>query len=288
MHADPDRPSRRRKYVVLVLVLVLLLAAALVAGIVRGHDAQRRPGARAGDPTALTGRTALRSTTAGSEGPARTAAATPGAPPAPDQDGGTRRARRSESAGVVRIVVSRGRAGATATGIVLTRRGRIVTNRHVVAGADRIEITVMSTGRRYRARVVGTDRRHDVAVLRALGASGMRRVRVDRTALHVGQRVTAVGDAGGLRSHLTAAPGRIRSLDRRFVAPATPAEPAETLDGVDEVTCDVSPGDSGGPTYDGQGAVVAMTTGAVRYGAEPGGVVIPIATVLRAVRAIVG
>lgn len=280
------RPYGMHRYVGIGAALAAVLAVVLVAGFLdRGHG--DGPGASPTEWAAGPSLPALPAVppTSGSTPSSRSR---PSRPPGPGVDGGTRRATRAESIGVVRIVVSRGDAGATATGMVLTSAGRVLTNRHVVAGASRIEVTVIATGRRYAARLVGSDRRHDVAVLRIVGAAGLRTVHRDRTALRIGQHVTAVGDGGGSPTHLTAAPGRVRSLDRRFIAPATAHEQAEALNGVDEVTCDVSLGDSGGPTYDRWGAVVAMTTGMVRYGREPVGIVIPISTVMRSVGRIVG
>ena len=51
------------------------------------------------------------------------------------------------------------------TGMVLTADGEVVTNHHVVEGATSVKVTVMSTGRHYAAKVVGTDSADDVAVL---------------------------------------------------------------------------------------------------------------------------
>lgn len=211
-------------------------------------------------------------------------------PPGLGVDGGTRRALLSELDGVVRLVVLRPdpTKGSAGTGMVLTSGGLVVTNRHVVAGGRIIRAILPRTGHTYDARLVGSDRRTDVAVLRLVGAHGLSPVRPDRSRWRVGQKVVVVGDAGGGSGSLTAAPGRVRSLDRRFVAPPADGQPGETLRGVAEVTSDVARGDSGGPTYDLSGHVVGMTTGKIVVGGHVGGISVPIADVLGAVARIDG
>lgn len=167
----------------------------------------------------------------------------------------------------------------------MSSSGTVVTNRHVVAGATDVQVTVMATGRSYAAQVVGSSRSTDVALLHLLGAARLTPVHLGSAALAVGDHVIVVGDAGGRADRLTAAPGRVRSLHRRFVAPSGD-EPGETLHGVVELTCDVALGDSGGATLDTRGAVLGMTTGMVKYGDEPGGITIPIGSVLQAVHRI--
>ena len=79
----------------------------------------------------------------------------------------TRAATSAEEVGVVDIttVLNYGEAAAAGTGIVLTPSGEILTNNHVVDGATKITVTVVSTGTSYSASVVGTDPTDDVAVL---------------------------------------------------------------------------------------------------------------------------
>ena len=98
---------------------------------------------------------------------------------------------------------------AAGTGMVLTSDGEVVTNHHVVDGATSVKVKVMTTGKTYTARVVGTDAKDDVAVLQLVGASGLSTVTPDADGITVGDAVTAVGDANGTVDHLTAAGGTL-------------------------------------------------------------------------------
>ena len=65
-------------------------------------------------------------------------------------------------------------AAAAGTGMVLTSNGEILTNNHVIDGATSITATVVTTGKTYTAKVVGTDVTEDVAVIQLQGASGLK------------------------------------------------------------------------------------------------------------------
>ena len=188
--------------------------------------------------------------------------------------------------GLVRIVVSVGNdgRGETSTGMVLRSDGEVVTNNHGVAGATAVQATVMSTGRTYTARVVATDARRDVALLRLEAASGLARVALARRDAAVGDRVTVVGDAHGLRSTFTAATGTVLARNQTLVARATHTARRERLTGLVLSTCNVISGESGGPTYDAHGRVVGMTTAAVRNSHGLDGVAIPRGTLRAIVR----
>jgi S1-C subfamily serine protease len=195
---------------------------------------------------------------------------------------GTRAATSDEVSGLVRIhsTLNYGEGEAAGTGMILSSDGVVVTNHHVVAGSTSLEATDMATGRTYRAEVVGTDARADVAVLHLEDASGLDTVRTDTSGVRVGDKVTAVGDAGGSARRFTAAPGTVSATDQQITTQGDAVSAGESLTGLIQITSDVAAGDSGGATYDADGKVVGMTTAASSGGGEIDGYAVPIATVL--------
>jgi S1-C subfamily serine protease len=165
--------------------------------------------------------------------------------------------------GVVVIETNLGYSGgeAAGTGIVLKPGGEVLTNNHVINGATSIRVIVPGTGRSYSARVVGYSISHDIALLQLRGASHLRTVKLGSAArLRVGQRVTAVGNAGGT-GRLISARGHVTGLHRTITADDGEGL-AETLRGMIETDAAVQPGDSGGPLLDSRGRVVGMNTAA--------------------------
>ncbi len=99
-------------------------------------------------------------------------------------------ATAQQQKGIVTIVSVLGyqRAESAGTGMVLTGNGEILTNNHVVNGATSITVTVSTTGRSYRADVVGTDPSDDVAVLQLRNASGLTTAKLGDSAQVTGRR----------------------------------------------------------------------------------------------------
>jgi S1-C subfamily serine protease len=178
--------------------------------------------------------------------------------------GTTRDATDAESVGVVDIttVIDYGSAEAAGTGIVLTANGEILTNNHVVEGATKITVTVVSTGTSYSATVVGTDATDDVAVLQLSGASGLSTATLDDDTVAVGDAVTAVGNAGGTGGTPTAATGTVLALNQTITASDESGSGSEQLTGMIEINADIEAGDSGGPLYDSEGEVTGIDTAA--------------------------
>jgi S1-C subfamily serine protease len=205
-----------------------------------------------------------------------------GGEPFDSASGGTP-ADDSQLTGLVRIGSSLTYQGgqAAGTGMILTSTGEVVTNHHVVEGATRVQVTVMSTGASYRATVVGTDAKDDVAVLQLQNASGLQTVVPDTAGISVGDAVTAVGDARGDTARFLAAKGTVLATDQHITTSSEPGHPGEKLRGLIKISSDVVPGDSGGATYDGQGEVVGMTTAASSGPSDVVGFAIPIDKVLR-------
>ena len=150
---------------------------------------------------------------------------------------------------------------AAGTGMVLTSSGEILTNNHVIRGATDIKVVVPNTGQSYTAQVVGYDVSHDVALLRASGASNLKTIsQGDSGSVNPGQSVQAVGNAGGT-GRLSFASGTVTSVDRAITV-GDDQGGSESLSGLIETNAAVRPGDSGGPLLNASGQVIGMDTAA--------------------------
>ncbi|MCX4779373.1 S1C family serine protease [Streptomyces sp. NBC_01264] len=121
------------------------------------------------------------------------------------------------SPSVVRIDTRTGSGQGTGSGIVITADGEIVTNNHVVDGASQIQVT-MSDGKKYSAKIVGTDPDKDLALIKLEGASGLKPANLgnsDNT--KIGDEVVAIGSPDGLTGTVTS--GIVSALDREVKVP---------------------------------------------------------------------
>jgi S1-C subfamily serine protease len=154
-------------------------------------------------------------------------------------------------------------AGAAGTGIVLTPSGEILTNNHVIVGATSVKVIDVGSGRTYRARVVGYDERDDVAVLALRGASGLKALAIHGSPrMTVGERVIALGNAGGLDGTPAIAPGRITGLGVSIIARDAGAGLSEHLKGLIRTDAGIQAGDSGGPLLTSSGRLIGLDTAA--------------------------
>jgi S1-C subfamily serine protease len=153
-------------------------------------------------------------------------------------------------------------ASAAGTGIVLSSDGTVVTNNHVIRGATTIRATDVGNGKTYKATVVGYDVANDVAVLKLQNASGLTTATLaDSSKVHVGDAVTAVGNAGGVGGTPSSATGTITGLGRSITA-SDGGSDSEKLTGLIETNAQLQPGDSGGSLVDANGHVVGIDTAA--------------------------
>lgn len=157
------------------------------------------------------------------------------------------------------------------TGFVLDPGGALLTNFHVVQGADKVTATV--GGKPYRADLVGYDRHHDIAVLQLRGAADLPVAPIgDSAQLAVGDEVVALGNADGSGSALTHEAGHVIGLNRTISAKDELTGSAEQVTGLIQFAAPVRAGDSGGPLVSADGRVVGMTTAAtLNYHMGPGG-----------------
>jgi S1-C subfamily serine protease len=277
-----DRPRHHPIAIVTVVVAIGGLAAGGVAvAIDRGHNAAYA--SQGASPLVDGGGSGFPSALGPAIGHALGGAAQPSSSP-PRQRSSSTLANPAEQVGVVDIDTTLTYAGArgAGTGMVLTPGGEVLTNNHVVENATRIDVTVVSTGRSYQARVVGTDAVDDVAVLMLQGASGLRTVTTDATRpVLVGDPVTGVGNAGGAGATPTAAPGTVASLVTSIHTQTEFGVRGERLTGLIEVDAAIVSGDSGGPLYDADTVVIGMDTAASTGTRNVRGFAIPIGKALR-------
>ncbi|MBN2215827.1 MAG: trypsin-like peptidase domain-containing protein [Pirellulales bacterium] len=167
------------------------------------------------------------------------------------------------------------------SGVVIDRQGHVVTNGHVVEGAQGIQVTLFD-GKSYDAELVGHDPVTDVAVLKinAPEASLHPVVLGSSSRLKIGQHVYAIGNPFGFERTLTT--GIISSLNRSLPGRQNTARRIKSLIQIDAA---INPGNSGGPLLDSRGRMIGMNTAIASHTGESAGVgfAIPINTINRVV-----
>jgi len=162
------------------------------------------------------------------------------------------------------------------SGFVLDRAGHVLTNFHVVAGANRGVRVMLSNKKSYEARVVGTDRVHDLALLQIDAPNLEPVILADSSGLAVGQKVYAIGNPFGLSGTMTRGIiSSIRTMPSERGSEAAPIENAIQTDAA------INPGNSGGPLLNSRGEVIGINTMIASNGADQSsgiGFAIPINT----------
>ncbi len=166
--------------------------------------------------------------------------------------------------GVVNIDVAAGvgesaSAFGSGSGFLIDTEGHIVTNNHVVEGADTIWVT-FGDGSLRQAWVLGTDPFSDLAVLQVddLPPGAVPLELGDSDTLKVGQRVIAIGNPFGLQGTMTV--GVISALGRTLPVYATATGGTFSVPEVIQTDAAINPGNSGGPLLDSQGRVIGVNT----------------------------
>jgi serine protease Do len=133
------------------------------------------------------------------------------------------------------------------SGFILTADGFIMTNAHVVDGADEVLVT-LTDKREFKAKIIGTDKRSDVAVVK-IQATGLPAVKVgDVSRLKVGEWVMAIGSPFGLDNSVTAGIVSAKQRDTGDYLPFIQTDVA------------INPGNSGGPLINMRGEVVGINS----------------------------
>ena len=159
------------------------------------------------------------------------------------------------------------------SGFILDKSGHVLTNYHVVENANRGIEVMLSNKRRYAAKVVGTDKVHDLALLQIDAPSLEPVTLADSSGLAVGQKVYAIGNPFGLSGTMTR--GIISSIRSIRESEGALIEDAIQTDAA------INPGNSGGPLLNSHGEVIGINTMIASNGADQSsgiGFAIPINT----------
>jgi S1-C subfamily serine protease len=158
------------------------------------------------------------------------------------------------------------------TGFILDKEGHILTNYHVVANAQQVEVT-LSNRKTIKAEVIGADRQHDLAIIKITAPNLLPVTLGDSRNIQVGQKVFAIGNPFGLSGTMT-----------RGIVSSIRSVRSPNGGGIDEAIqtdAAINPGNSGGPLLNSRGEVIGINSMIFTGGAEQSagiGFAIPINT----------
>jgi S1-C subfamily serine protease len=155
---------------------------------------------------------------------------------------------------VVQVNVTTTSGGAIGSGVIIDRRGYIVTNNHVVTGAQSVQV-VLANGNKLPAQITGTDPADDLAIIKINPPANMVVATIgDSSKLQVGQDVLAIGNPLGITESVTN--GIISALDRTV----SEGQGGSTIPNAIQTDAPINPGNSGGALVDMQGNLIGIPT----------------------------
>ena len=165
----------------------------------------------------------------------------------------------------------------TGSGFVIDREGHVLTNFHVVQGANSVRVRLFD-GSAHEGKVIGFDASNDVAVLliRVPADKLFPLAFGDSSKVMVGQKILALGNPFGLERTLTS--GIVSSLERSLKA-----KNGRTIKGIIQTDAAINPGNSGGPLLNSKGRVIGMNTAIVSNVGQSAGIsfAVPINSISR-------
>ncbi|MBQ1158951.1 trypsin-like peptidase domain-containing protein [Streptomyces sp. A73] len=199
---------------------------------------------------------------------------------------------------VVEIKSTSSSGQATGSGVIITKDGEIVTNNHVVSGADTVRVT-FSSGKTAQAEVVGTDADKDLALLKVDGQDDLKPAALgDSDAVGVGDQVVAIGSPEGLSGTVTS--GIVSAKDREVKVPKEDGDQSRQQGGQGggpgggwpfeydggqyngsvqgetttykaiQTDASLNPGNSGGPLFNMSGQVIGINSAIFSSGSGDG------------------
>ncbi|MEU8185363.1 trypsin-like peptidase domain-containing protein [Micromonospora sp. NPDC049047] len=183
------------------------------------------------------------------------------------------------AASVQDSVVSITTGSGEGSGVVLTADGYVLSNNHVVASAngDSVEV-VFADGTKAPAKIIGTDPKTDLAVVKADGVANLKPAKFgDSDAMQVGDQVLALGSPLGLQGSVTA--GILSARDRTIRAgdgqqqdPTQQSQPISSISGLLQTDAPINPGNSGGALVNTRGEVIGVNTAIATSGQSTGNI----------------
>ena len=169
---------------------------------------------------------------------------------------------------------------ATGSGFVIDGEGHILTNNHVIEGAEKVEVKLGDSEREYEAEIVGTDPGTDIALLKVEAPSKeLHPLTLGHSAeMEVGDPVVAIGNPFGLDRTVTS--GIVSALQRQIQAPN-----GFSINHVIQTDAAINPGNSGGPLINAAGEVIGINSQIATGGGGDGNVGIGFAIPIDTVRA---
>lgn len=162
---------------------------------------------------------------------------------------------------VVAIKVTTAEGQGEGSGVVIDDQGHILTNDHVVGGAndDTVQVT-LADGRVYDAKITGLDPATDLAVVQLVDPPSdlQSAVFADSADVTVGDAVMAVGNPLGLSN--TATTGIVSAIDRPVSTATSTSSQAPVVTNAIQIDAAINPGNSGGPLFNSKGEVIGITS----------------------------
>ncbi|HIP59364.1 MAG TPA: Do family serine endopeptidase [Campylobacterales bacterium] len=145
----------------------------------------------------------------------------------------------------------RNRAHSLGSGVIVTENGYILTNNHVVADADEIFVTINGDNEEYKAKLIGTDPKTDIAVIKIKGKNFTTAQFADSSFVKEGDVVFALGNPFGVGSSVTK--GIVSALNKSHVG-------INQYENFIQTDASINPGNSGGALVDSRGALIGINS----------------------------